>query len=80
MEPYEKILFELLKNNKITVIFTDFKQNFQNIFQTKCCMAVNKIKTVINDDSLDDTERFMKIEEIVCLLDDFGSDGEESDL
>ncbi|MEE1055782.1 MAG: hypothetical protein UH239_00850 [Acutalibacteraceae bacterium] len=37
--------------------------------------ALQKIKTIIEDDSLEDKECFMKIEEIVCLFEALGSDG-----
>ena len=34
-----------------------------------------RIKEIIEDDTLDDPECFMKIEEIVCVLEEVGSSG-----
>lgn len=40
-----------------------------------CYQALEKIKAVVQDDSLSDGECFMRIEEIVCALEDLGSGG-----
>ena len=40
-----------------------------------CYKALKEIKEIIEDDSLDDAECFMKIERIVCLLEKLGSNG-----
>ena len=34
--------------------------------------ALQKIKAVINDDNLTDSECYMKIEEIICILESLG--------
>lgn len=45
------------------------------IVELESYKALQKIKTIIEDDSLEDKECFMKIEEIVCLFEALGSDG-----
>lgn len=37
--------------------------------------ALQRIKAIIDDDSLSDTDCFMRIEDIVCVLEDIGSGG-----
>lgn len=41
----------------------------------KCYQALKKIKAIIDDDSLDDKECFMRIEEVICVLEEVGSGG-----
>ena len=40
-----------------------------------CYNALKEIKRIIEDDTLEDSECFMKIEEIVKVLELYGSDG-----
>lgn len=41
----------------------------------QCYQALQKIKAVIQNDSLTDNECFMKIEEIICAFEALGSGG-----
>ena len=47
----------------------------KEIVEMKCYEALQKIKAVIEDDSLGDAECFEKIERIVCSLEAIGSNG-----
>ncbi len=49
--------------------------DFNSLLESACYIALDKIKTVIQDDSLTDAECFFKIEEIICILEDLGSNG-----
>lgn len=49
--------------------------NAKEIVEMECYKALQKIKAIIEDDSLEDTECFMKIEKIVCLFEQIGSNG-----
>ena len=49
--------------------------DFNSLLESACYIALDKIKAVIQDDSLTDTECFFKIEEIICILEDLGSNG-----
>ena len=51
------------------------KLDVSRIVEGKCYKALEKIKAIIEDDSLEDNECFMKIEEIVIALEDIGSSG-----
>lgn len=49
-----------------------FKQVFRNCDETESRKALKKIKTIINDDSLNDRECDRKVAEIMDYLERFG--------
>ena len=53
----------------------NFEENLQKVIETQCYQALQKIKAIIEDDSLENPECFMKIEKIVCALEEVGSGG-----
>ena len=75
MELYKEILIEVLAKQKMEVYFPDIYIETKAIIEMECYKALEKIKAVLCDDSLDDEECFMKIEEIVCIFEDLGSHG-----
>jgi hypothetical protein len=75
MDLYKEILIELLSKEQINITFPDLKQDLSKIVEMKCFKALQKIKTIIEDDSLEDSECFMKIEQVICVLEEIGSDG-----
>ena len=75
MELYKEILAKILEKVELQITFTYFKISPTEIMEIECYRALQKIKTIIEDDSLEDSECFMKIEEIVCLFEQLGSDG-----
>ena len=44
------------------------------IVQDRCYHALRRIKESLEDDTLEDPECFQKIEEIVCVLEELGTD------
>lgn len=57
------------------VIFPDMEVDPAQIVEGRCYLALQKIKAIIEDDSLEDEECFAKIEEIVCVFEEMGSNG-----
>ena len=53
------------------------RQNMDDgaIVNAVCYHTLKKIKAVLEDDSLDDVSCFQRIEQIVCLFEEIGSDG-----
>ena len=45
------------------------------VIEGRCYQALQRIKAIIQDDSLEDPACFQKIEEIVCALESIGSNG-----
>ena len=49
--------------------------DINEILELHSYQALQKIKAIINDDSLTDSECFMKIEEIINIFETLGSGG-----
>ena len=73
MELYEDILSFLLRSQRIEICFPDLKDK-GDVIEGICYCTLKKIKAVLEDDLLDDKECFEKIEEIVNLFEEIGSD------
>ena len=43
------------------------------IVELECYKALSKIKDVLEDDSLEDSKCFYRIEEIICVFEELGS-------
>lgn len=71
MELYKEILLNLLIHNEIKTPLL----NPLELLEHECYNALLKIKTIIEDDSLSDNECFKKVEEIVSLFEQLGSNG-----
>lgn len=78
MDLCEELLFSTLHitlDDKVRGILENLEFNAQKAVENECYKALQKIKAIISDDSLDDPECFIKIEEIVCALEAIGSSG-----
>ena len=75
MQLYKEILAHILSNEEIQITFPNLKISPTEIIQSESYQALQKIKAVIQDDSLTDSECFMKIEEIICVFESLGSSG-----
>ncbi len=75
MELYQEILARILSGREAKVSFADLHIDAEKIVEMACYRALQNIKAIIEDDSLNDKECFMKIEEIVCVFEEMGSSG-----
>ena len=75
MDLYKEILSHALASGGVKITFSSEHPNIQQIVEGTCYNALQKIKAVIEDDSLEDEECFMKIEQIICVLEEIGSSG-----
>lgn len=73
MELYKEILIQVLLDGQLS--FQGWEPEISKIVEGECYNALQKIKAVIWDDSLEDKECFMRIEEIVRVLEETGSSG-----
>lgn len=71
----KEILIKILLDKKVEVSFTNLPEDLENTFESVCYNTLQQIKTIIEDDRLNDEECFMKIEKIVCLFENLGSSG-----
>ncbi len=72
MELYTEIFAQALMNGDIQLTLRSPDCAFSEFIEKKCYQALQKIKVILDDDSLDDPECFMRIEEIVCALEELG--------
>ena len=75
MELLKEIMIQVLMSEDIQISFPGLQLDIAQIVESKCYQAIKRIKAIIEDDSLEDAECFMKIEEIVCALEELGSGG-----
>lgn len=57
------------------IVFPNLKIDAAQIVETACYQTLQKIKAVIEDDSLEDQACFIEIEKIVRLFEELGSGG-----
>ena len=74
MELWEELLFGLLQNEEIEIRFPN-APSFEKMLENKCYQTLQQIKEVIEDVSLDDKECFERVERIVRIFEEAGSDG-----
>ena len=75
MSFYTDILAQKTYKEAISFILETALKEPEATAELVCYEAICKIRAILNDDSLSDPECFMKIEEIVSVLEDIGSDG-----
>jgi len=72
MELYKELLIALLKQESVRVEFPQLKQNAAELIESVSYQALQKIKEIIADDSLEDKECFMKMEAVLQVFDSMG--------
>lgn len=75
MELYKEILAKVFATKEVKITFSNLQIDPKEIVEMQRYRALQKIKTVIQDDSPTDNECFMKIEEIICVFEALGSGG-----
>ena len=75
MQLYQEILAAALAKEEVQITFPNLKINLTEIVESESYQALQKIKAVITDDSLSDSECFMKIEEIISIFETLGCNG-----
>lgn len=73
---YKEILTKILQEQKIEVVFPNLKISAKEIVEMECYRALQKIKSLMEDEELEDKDCFIKIEKIVCVFEQLGSDSE----
>lgn len=72
MELYQQIFLKALDKMDRKLFVPGFTIDAEKIVQMECYKALQKIKEIIEDETLDDPECFIKIEEIISLLEEMG--------
>ncbi len=74
MELWQEIFCTLLQNEQIKIQFSD-KIDIEKLFHDACYKALQEIKRIIEDETLDDPSCFMKVEAVIRTLETMGSNG-----
>ena len=74
MELYNEILCYLLRKETVEIRFPELTPRHE-VIESICYRTLKKIKEILQDDSLEDKECFLKIEEIICTFEKIGSSG-----
>lgn len=72
MNLYHELLLRILENERCEVVFPDIEKGLSELVEMKSYEMLKKIQAIIRDDSLDDGDCFMRIEEIICLFEENG--------
>lgn len=72
MNLYRELLLRILENERCEVVFPDIEKGLSQLVEMKSYEMLKKILAIIRDDSLDDGDCFMRIEEIICLFEENG--------
>ena len=72
MELFKEILATILSKEEINISFPNLKLSVTESVEMESFKALQKIKAVIENDSLSD---FECIEKIVCIFEEIGSNG-----
>ena len=72
VELYNEILAHALMQGQIQIIFQGQEPDISKIMEDVCYQTLQKIQPIIKDDRLEDKECFVKIEQIICILEENG--------
>ena len=74
MELWTEILAQHLSAEQAQIVFPNLKLNPSAVVEGECYLALKKIKQILEDDSLEDPECFLKIDAIISVMECLGSD------
>ena len=69
---YKEILAHALTYGQIQIVFPNQDTDILKLTENICYQTLQRIKGIIEDDSLDDKECFAKIEQIISALENIG--------
>ena len=75
MKLYKDILTEILSREEVQISFPNLNIDAGKIVEMECYKALHRIREILDDHTLEDSECFNKIEEIVNVFEEMGSSG-----
>lgn len=75
MELGIEILARFLAQQNAQITFSDLKLSASEILELQCYQTLRKIQEIVRHDTLEDKECFERIERIICVFEQIGSDG-----
>lgn len=74
MDFLKEILLHVLLNKEVKIEFKGLEVDIDKIIEGECYKALKTIREIICDETLDDSDCFSKIEEIIVLFEKLGID------
>lgn len=71
---YKEILIRILQNERVEVVFPTLQVDIHRLFELRCYQALAEVRRILRDASLEDEDCFAKIEAIVTVIEELGSD------
>ena len=71
---YEEIFLKEVRETAMNSPVLKDSIHAEQIIMNACYAALEQIRAILKDDTLDDHDCFQKIEEIVCVYEQLGSD------
>lgn len=68
MEFYPEILAAILSHEEANIVFPQLKLNAEQLIEKACYKALSQIKSLLEDEQLDDPSCVIKIEEILRIF------------
>lgn len=65
MDLYKEILINILKDNDIEITFKGIEFDYNKLLENKSYVALNEIKKILANDTIDNANCLKKIQEIV---------------
>ena len=73
MELYRDMLCRILESEEYEIILPKWKMSVDEMMELKCYQALNEINKFLEDESLDDSDCFERIEKIIAVFEKLGS-------
>ena len=74
MELSTEILAHYLAQQDAQILFPNLQMNAKEIIDLRCYQALKQIQHILQDETLEDKECLIKIEEIVHTIEEIGGD------
>lgn len=72
MELWQELLYHMVKNETLEIHFPQ-AEKLHEVLESKCYQILQEIKTVLEDDTLNDQECFIKIEKMIRIFENADS-------
>ncbi len=73
MELYRDMLCRILESEEFEILLPKWKMNVEEMIEMKCYQALNEIKKILEDETIDDRDCFESIESIISVFEKLGS-------
>ncbi|MBQ3054680.1 MAG: hypothetical protein IJC88_01090 [Oscillospiraceae bacterium] len=75
MDLYRDLLAEMIKKGELDIARLQSKETIDALIEMKCYRVLLSIREILDDDTIDDPACFERIERIVSLFEQLGSNG-----